>query len=407
MQVIVIGGGPAGMMAAGIASDMGHKVYLTEKNEKLGKKLRITGKGRCNLTNACTYEELLSNVVSNPRFLYSAFRQFSNTELMEFMENLGVPLKVERGNRVFPQSDSALDVIYALKNWLRDMGVSTIQAKADDLVIQDGRVCGVRYGEKAVRADAVILATGGMSYPQTGSDGDGYKMAQRCGHTIVSPKPSLVPLVTKEQYNLSGVSLKNIQVSVFRDGDLIYREFGEMLFTHYGISGPVVLSASAHMQPPGEYRCEIDFKPALTDEILDKRLLRDFEKFAKKDFIHAFDDLLPKRVIETVVIKTGIDPHKKAGTLSKEERRTVLDTLKHFSLTITGFRPIAEAIVTSGGVKTNEINPKTMESKLIKGLYFAGEILDVDAYTGGFNLQIAFSTGYAAGKAVGERVDAE
>ncbi len=407
MQVIVIGGGPAGMMAAGIAAEAGATVYLAEKNTRLGKKLRITGKGRCNLTNACTYEELIGNVVKNPRFLYSAFRNFSNTDLMRFMEERGVPLKTERGGRVFPQSDKAEDVIAALGKWIREKGVRVVNAKAERLVVRDNKVCGVFFGEKGVRADVVVLATGGQSYPQTGSTGDGYRMAEAVGHTVVTPKPSLVPLVCKERYNLAGLSLKNIELSVFTGEKCVYKEFGEMLFTHDGISGPLVLSASAHMKKEGTYTAYIDLKPALSEEMLDKRIVRDFEKYAKKDFLHALDDLLPQRLIDAVIEKTNIPPHKKTGLLTKTERQEVLKVLKGFSLTVTGFRPIAEAIVTSGGIKTEEINPKTMESKRIDGLYFAGEIIDVDAYTGGFNLQIAFSTGFAAGKAIGERGETE
>ncbi len=404
MQVIVIGGGPAGMIAAGMAAENGATVYLAEQNDKLGKKLRITGKGRCNLTNACSREEMFSNVIRNPRFLYSAFRNFSNTDLMDFIEGLGVPLKTERGGRVFPQSDKAADIISALGRWVRQKGVRIVQAKADALIVRNGKICGVYFGEKGIRADAVILATGGMTYPQTGSRGDGYRFAKEVGHTIIPPRASLVPLVCAERYNLAGLSLKSIVFSVFKEDQCVYQEFGEMLFTHDGVSGPCVLSASAHMEETGNYHAEIDLKPALTDEVLDKRLLRDFEKYAKKDFIHALDDLLPKRLIETVIEKTGIDPRKKAGTLTKEERRQVLNVCKHFKLTITGFRPIAEGIITAGGVKTDEINPKTMESKIVSGLYFAGEIIDVDAYTGGFNLQIAFSTAFLAARGASEYI---
>lgn len=404
MQVLVIGGGPAGIMAAGMAAEAGAKVYLVEKNDRLGRKLRITGKGRCNLTNDCTHEELIENMVVNGRFLHSAFRAFSNADLMEFMENLGVGLKVERGARVFPQSDKATDVVDALQKWIRNKGVQIVKYKADKLLVREGKICGVQFGEKAVRADAVVLATGGISYPQTGSTGDGYTMARAVGHTIVPPKPSLVPLVCKEKLNLAGLSLKNISLSVCMDNRCVYEEFGEMLFTHDGISGPVVLSASAHMREAGPYTVSIDLKPALSREVLDKRLVRDFEKYARKDFLHALDDLLPKRLIETVIQRTGIDPHKKTGLLTKIERTMILDILKDFSLSVKCFRPIAEAIVTSGGVNVGEINPKTMESKKIPGLYFAGEIIDVDAYTGGFNLQIAFSTGVSAGRAIAERV---
>ncbi len=401
MQVIVIGGGPAGMIAAGVAASYGANVCLVEKNSHLGRKLRITGKGRCNLTNACSHEELISNVIVNSSFMHSAFRGFSNYDLMAFMEEAGVKLKVERGNRVFPESDDARDIVSALKKWILSCGVKIVEAKADRILSKDGKVYGVLFGEKGIKADAVVLATGGISYPQTGSTGDGYVMAEKIGHTIIEPKPSLVPLVCAEQYDLQGLSLKNVELSVFAGEQLVFKEFGEMLFTHDGISGPIVLSASAHMRENKSYRAEIDLKPALSDEMLDKRLVRDFEKYAKKDFVHALDDLLPKRLIDTLIEKTGISPRKKTGLLTKEERQRVLDVFKHFSLHIEGFRPVAEAIVTSGGIKTSEINPKTMESKLCEGLYFAGEIIDVDAYTGGFNLQIAFSTGHAAGRAIG------
>ncbi len=404
MQVIIIGGGPAGMMAAGIAAEAGASVYLVDKNERLGRKLGITGKGRCNLTNHCTHEELIENTVVNGRFLHSAFRGFSNIDLMNFMENAGVSLKTERGNRVFPQSDKAADVTEALRRWLRQTGVRTVQKKADRLVVRDGKIAGVMFGEKGIRADCVVLATGGASYPQTGSTGDGYAMAEKIGHTVVPLKASLVPLVCKERFDLAGLSLKNITFSVYDGEACVYQEFGEMLFTHDGVSGPVVLSASAHMRKKGAYTAAIDLKPALSYEMLDKRLVRDFEKYARKDFLHALDDLLPRRLIDTVIERSGIPPHKKTGLITKAERQTLLELLKNFTLTITGFRPIAEAIVTSGGVSTGEINPKTMESKLVSGLYFAGEIIDVDAYTGGFNLQIAFSTGHAAGRAIGERM---
>lgn len=403
MQILVIGGGPAGMMAAGTAASMGAKVCLVEKNKDVGRKLRITGKGRCNLTNACEHEELIANVVSNPTFLHSAFRGLSSYDLMQFMEKLNIPLKTERGNRVFPVSDNACDVVSALRRWMKTNGVQIVESRADGLLVKNGTIYGASFEGKKIAADAVVLATGGVSYPQTGSTGDGYKLAEEVGHSIVQPKPSLVPLVCEEHYELAGLSLKNVELSIYADKKLIYKEFGEMLFTHDGISGPIVLSASAHMREKQNYTAYIDLKPALTDEMLDKRLCRDFEKYNKKDFLHALDDLLPKRLIETVILKTGISPRKKTGQLTKEERHAVLDTLKRFSMKVTGFRPIAEAIVTSGGIKTSEINPKTMESKLVKGLYFAGEIMDVDAYTGGFNLQIAFSTGYAAGKAIGEK----
>ncbi len=398
-----MGGGPAGMMAAGVAAEAGAKVYLVEKNKELGRKLRITGKGRCNVTNACDHEELISSVVTNGRFLHSAFRRFSNMDTMQFFEERGVPLKVERGNRVFPESDAAGDIVAALRAWLLEKGVRIVNKKAERIVVRDGKVHGVMLGERGVLADAVVVATGGASYPQTGSTGDGYRFAKETGHTIVLPRPSLVPLVCTPRLDLAGLSLKNIELSVWQGEKCVYKEFGEMLFTHDGISGPVVLSASAHMKKGEAYTVSIDLKPALSEEMLDRRLCRDFEKYAKKDFLHALDDLLPKRLIDTVIARTEIPPHKKTGLLTKEERGRVLMQLKRFSLSVAGFRPIAEAIVTAGGVSSEEINPKTMESKKVSGLYFAGEVIDVDAYTGGFNLQIAFSTGYAAGWAIAER----
>ena len=407
MQVLVIGGGPAGMMAAGIAREAGAKVCLVDKNKQLGKKLRITGKGRCNLTNACGHEELIESVIDNPRFLHSAFRLFSNMDLMAFVEGLGLPLKTERGGRVFPQCDSAPKVANALSDWICEKGVRVVQKKADRLLIRDGKIQGVLFGDTAVRADAVVLATGGASYPQTGSTGEGFLMAKKAGHTVILPKPSLVPLVTKERYDLMGLSLKNIEFSVYKDEKCVYKEFGEMLFTHDGISGPVVLSASAHMRAEFPYKAYIDLKPALSAEMLDRRLLRDFEAYAKKDFLHALDDLLPKRLIDTIIAISGIPPHKKTGLISKEERSRLGMLLKRFPLTALAFRPLREAIVTAGGVNTSEINPKTMESKIVEGLYFAGEIIDVDAYTGGFNLQIAFSTGFAAGTAIGKKEEME
>ena len=303
MQVIVIGGGPAGMMAAGVAAEAGAQVCLVEKNKQLGRKLRITGKGRCNLTNSCTHDDLIANTVVNGRFLHSVFRGFSNIDLISFIESIGVPLKIERGGRVFPQSDRAVDIVAVLGNWMHRNGVHVVHEKADELLIQNGKIRGVRFGDKTIAADCVVIATGGVSYPQTGSTGDGYVIAKKAGHSIAKPRPSLVPLICKEKYDLAGLSLKNVQLSVFLGKKCIYTEFGEMMFTHDGISGPIVLSASAHMREEGDYKAIIDLKPALSWDMLDKRLVRDFEKYSKKDFLHALDDLLPKRLINTIVEK--------------------------------------------------------------------------------------------------------
>lgn len=403
MNVLIIGGGPAGMMAAGTAAENGHRVTLIEKNDRLGKKLRITGKGRCNLTNACPEEELIMNVVKNGRFLYSAFHSFSNASLMTFFEELGVPLKVERGNRVFPESDKASDIVDTLKKYIDFAGVKVLRGEVEKILAKDGKVCGATLKSKRIiPCDAVILATGGKSYPVTGSTGDGFKMALALGHTVTALTPSLVPLECAEKYDLMGLSLKNIGFKIAKGEKVLYEDFGEMIFTHFGISGPVVLSASAHIKDFENCFGIIDLKPALSVEELDRRLIRDFEKYAKKDFINALDDLLPKRLITPLVKLSGIFEHKKAGEISKPERLSLGKLLKNFTLTVTGFRPIEEAIITSGGISTNEINPKTMESKIIENLYFAGEIIDVNAYTGGFNLQIAFSTGHSAAMGLGK-----
>lgn len=406
MNIAVIGAGPAGIMAAGMAATDDNNVYLFEKNGRIGKKLRITGKGRCNITNACEKDELMKNIPRGARFLYSAFSNFSNQDLISFMESIGVPTKVERGNRVFPESDSAVTVIEALAKYLKRKNVHLVNAKVARLIIENQCIKGLVTDDgRSIKADAVIVATGGKSYPQTGSTGDGYIMAKDAGHTVTPLKPSLVPLVCAEKWarELTGLSLKNVALKIVNEsGKKVYEDFGEMLFTHFGISGPIVLSASAHMSGGEKYKVFIDLKPALTEEQLDKRLIRDFEKYGKKDFIHALDDLLPKRLIETIINLSEINPRIKTCELTKKQRQAFLSLLKALPLTVTGFRSIEEAIITSGGIKTDEINPKTMESKLIKNLYFAGEIIDADAYTGGFNLQIAFSTGYVAGKGAAE-----
>ena len=398
-RVLVVGGGPAGMMAAYRAAKNGAKVALFEKNDRLGRKLRITGKGRCNVTNACTVEELIGNVPQNARFLYSAFYTFTNDDTRAFFESLGVPLKVERGNRVFPVSDKAADIAEAMHRALRREGVKILYEPIQKVLIKDGAAIGVATKSgKQYAADRVVVATGGKSYPATGSTGDGYRFAKAAGHTVTPLQPSLVSLVTREHYDLAGLSLKNTAIRVFRGKKCIYEDFGEMLFTHYGVSGPMILSASAHLREEGEYILSIDLKPALSEKELDQRILRDFEKISRKHFAHAVHQLLPKKMIPVMIERSGIDPHKEINSVKREERARLLGLFKNFSLTVTGKRPIDEAIITSGGVSVKEIDPGTMESKLCKNLYFAGEIIDCDAYTGGFNLQIAFSTGYLAGE---------
>ena len=400
MNIIVIGGGAAGLMAAGTAAECGARVTLFETNEKVGRKLFITGKGRCNVCNDCDVQGVLQNVPVNPRFLYSALGCFSPADVMAFFENHGVPLKTERGNRVFPVSDKSADIIDALFTWVKRSGVTIVHETVESLALQDGRVTGVQAHGRVYPADRVIVATGGASYPQTGSTGDGYRFARATGHKIVSPNGSLVPLVTPGGCEaLMGLSLRNVQVTVFENNKKIWSDFGEMLFTHFGLSGPLILSASAHMRHFGSkgYHIEIDLKPALDEKTLDKRLLGDFDKHKNSDFINALGDLLPRKIIPEVIRISGIDPRAKVNGITKAQRAALLHTLKHFLVVVSGKRPIAEAIITTGGVSVKEVNPKTMESKKCAGLYFAGEVLDVDAYTGGFNLQIAWSTGRLAG----------
>ncbi len=405
-DIIVVGGGPAGMMAAISAAEEGASVALLEPNERLGKKLNITGKGRCNLTNNCDPDTFFQNVPCNGRFLYSAYSQFDSAETMSFFVNLGVPVKTERGNRVFPVSDRAFDVSAALERRLKKLGVDLLRDRAQTLSVREGALRGVAGERAAYASDRVIVATGGVSYPLTGSTGDGYRLAEQAGHTIREPAGSLVPLCAAGELcqSLQGLSLKNAALRVYENDKKIYGDFGEMLFTHFGVSGPMVLSASAHMRHFGRkrYRLEIDLKPALDEAALDKRLLSDFGKHANSDFINSLDELLPRKLIEPFVRLTGVDPRRKMHDLTKEERRRVLMVMKALPVEITGPRPAAEAIVTSGGVTVKEVNPSTMESRLLPGLYFAGEVLDVDAYTGGFNLQIAWSTGRLAGKSAGE-----
>ncbi len=399
MTKIVIGGGPSGMMAALTAAGDGKKVILIERNGRLGKKLSITGKGRCNVTNDCDAEEFFNNVPRNPKFLYSAFYSFTNQDTKDFFESLGVPLKVERGMRVFPQSDKAADIVKAMEQELKKRGVKVVWDRAKELDIKDGRVIGVKCEKGYYAADSVLIASGGLSYPRTGSTGDGYKMAQKVGHTIAEPTPSLVGLNAKGVSSMMGLSLKNVSVTLLDEkGKKLYTDFGEMMFTHFGVSGPVILSASGHMSKGGGHKIVIDLKPALTEAELDKRLLRDFEKYKNRDFLNSLEELLPKKMIEPVIERSGIDGRRKVNNITKDERRELIRAIKAFSVETTGFRPIDEAIVTRGGVKVSEINPSTMESKKVQGLYFSGEVIDCDGYTGGFNLQIAFSTGYLAGK---------
>ncbi len=393
------------MMAAIFASNAGGDVTLFERGDRLGKKLRITGKGRCNVTNNCDLQEFLSNVPVNPRFLYAALNRFGVEDTMAFLEDAGVPLKTERGKRVFPVSDKAEDIVSALKDKCREAGVRIVYERVRNLNMENGEIKGLCTGERDYVFDSVIVCTGGLSYPRTGSDGDGYKFARAAGHTVTKTIPSLVPIVEDGRLcaSMQGLSLKNVQLTILEksSGKAIYRDFGEMMFTHFGLTGPLVLSASAHMHDieRGKYAAEIDLKPALDEKTLDNRILNDFGEQKNKDFANSLGKLLPQKMIDTVVRLSGIAPDKKVNSVTKEERAALVHLLKHFTVPLLGFRPIDEAIVTSGGVSVKEINPKTMESKLVSGLFFAGEVLDVDAYTGGFNLQIAFSTAVLAGEA--------
>ncbi len=402
-KIVVLGGGAAGMMAAITAAEQGAAVTLLEPNERLGKKLNITGKGRCNVTNNADAATLLANVSRNGKFLYSAFYRFDGRDTMAFFEGLGVPLKTERGNRVFPVSDRSFDISAALERRAKALRVALIRDRAMSLDIAGGRVHGVRGAHDCYPAQAVILATGGVSYPATGSTGEGHRMAAEAGHTVTPLRGSLVPL--REQGHLcarmQGLSLRNVTLTVFEDDKKLYSDIGELLFTHFGVSGPLVLSASAHMRhfDKKSYRLEIDLKPALDEERLDKRLLSDLTKYANHDLCNALDDLLPQKMIDVLVELSAVPPHQKVHDLTREQRHSLLHLLKHFPVAIAGPCPVTDAIVTSGGIKVSEIDPKTMQSKIVKGLYFAGEIIDVDAYTGGFNLQIAWATGRAAGQA--------
>ena len=402
--VVVIGGGAAGMMAAISAAELGADVTLIERNERCGRKLRITGKGRCNITNDCASNEFLQNVPSNPKFLYASLNRFDSSDTMSFFETSGVPLKVERGKRVFPVSDRALDVVDAMVKRCKDSGVKIICGRVNKIEEEDGRVSGVCFDGRRISAKAVIVCTGGRSYPLTGSDGDGYKLAQSLGHTVTQIIPSLVPLTSKDRdcQRMQGLSLKNVGLDIVdtSKGKTVYEDFGEMMFTHFGMTGPMILSASAHINDvsSGKYEAVIDLKPALDEKTLDARILSDFAKYNNKDFMNSLGDLLPQKMIDVVVERSGIDGRKKVNSITREERHALCDVIKHFRIRISGFRPIEEAIITKGGISVKEINPGTMESKLCGGLYFAGEVIDVDAYTGGFNLQIAFSTGVLAGE---------
>jgi predicted Rossmann fold flavoprotein len=406
-EVVVVGGGAAGMLAAAEAAKTGADTLLIEKNAVFGRKLRITGKGRCNVTNDCDVRTFMANVPVNGKFLYSAVSRFTPRDAMAYFEALGVPLKVERGSRVFPVSDRASDVSRALERAMDRAGVRTLQAAALDVLTENGAVSGVETDRGRVDCSRVILCTGGMSYPATGSTGDGYRFAQKLGHVITPPRGSLVPLTAAGTIcrDLMGLSLRNVALTVFEDEKKIYTDFGEMLFTHFGLSGPMALSASAHMRRFGEraYRIEIDLKPALDEQKLDRRLLSDLDRHKNSDFINSLEELLPRKLIPVAVARSGIDGRTKCNTVTREQRMGLLRLLKHFSVDITGTRPLEEAIVTTGGMDVRQVDPRTMGSRLVPGLYFAGEILDTDAYTGGFNLQIAWSTAHLAGNAAAQK----
>ena len=414
MKVIVIGGGPSGMMAAISASQNGNEVILIEKNNTLGKKLLITGKGRCNITSSLNMEEFINNIPGNGMFLYSCFNKFTNKDIINFLKEQGLSVKEERGNRIFPVTDNAQDVLNCFERKIKQLKVK-IEYNTQVLeIIKDNqnKVCGVKTKDKTIKADKVILATGGKSYPLTGSTGDGYEIAQKLGHTITKIKPSLVPLEIYEKelvQQMQGLSLKNVTIKIIDTikNKEIYEDFGEMLFTHFGISGPIVLSASAHLVryknienllKNGKIKIEIDLKPALNAERLDARILRDFEELKNKKFKNTLGKLLPQKLIKPIVELSKINPEKQVNAITKQERMKLVSILKCFELTLKDFRKIEEAIITCGGINIKEINPKTMESKIVKNLFFAGEIIDVDAYTGGFNLQIAYSTGFLAGQ---------
>ena len=411
-RVLVIGGGPAGMMAAITAAENGNEVTILEKMPSFGKKLLITGKGRCNITSSLYMSEFIKNTPGNGKFLYSAFQNYTNADIIEFLKKQGLEVKEERGNRIFPVTDKSIDVLNCFKKRIDELKIKyKLETRVEKILIKNNEVLGVRTNREIIQTDKIILATGGKSYPLTGSTGDGYKIARDLGHTIIPIKPALVPLEVYEKEEckkIQGLSLRNIAIKII-DTDrkkTIYEDFGEMVFTHFGISGPTILSGSAHLAKYKDIdyllkkryiKITIDLKPALTEEHLDDRILRDFKEFKNKQFKNSLDKLLPQKMIPLIVELSGINPDKMENEITKEERRHLVQLIKNFTITIKNFRPVEEAIITCGGISTKEINPKTMESKLIKGLYFAGEIIDVDAYTGGFNLQIAYSTGYTAG----------
>lgn len=401
-DVVIVGGGAAGMFAAVTAASRGLRVLLLEKNDRLGKKLAITGKGRCNVTNACSAEEVIKNIPRNARFLFSSISAFPPERTMAFFEENGCPLKVERGNRVFPCSDRSADIISVLERQMHTLGVQRRQETVTALLTQEGRIAAVKTTSGLISCKRVVLCTGGASYPLTGSTGDGYRFAQSLGHTVVPPVGSLVPLSAEEDCaKMQGLSLRNTELKLLdRNGKTVFKDFGELLFTHFGISGPMALSASAHLKDDESYTVLLDLKPALDEGKLDARFLRDFEKYANRSMENALADLFPHSMIPVLLARAGIDPMQRANTLTKTQRRTLLEQTKRFSIRILGKRPVEEAIITRGGISTREIDPKTMQSKLIDGLFFAGEIIDCDAYTGGFNLQIAWSTAYAAANAL-------
>ena len=419
MKVIIIGGGPAGMLAAITSAQKGNETTIIEKNNRLGKKLLITGKGRCNITSSIDINDFINNIPGNGKFLYSAFQNYTNKDIIHFLEKNGVSVKEERGNRIFPKSDKSLDVEKAFEREITRLHINVkLNSKVTKIMVKNNKVEGVKYLnseniEKTLYADKIILATGGATYPLTGSTGDGYKMAEQLGHTVTKIKPSLVPLTASKGsikicQKLQGLSLRNVAISLIDEekNKKIYEDFGEMIFTHFGVSGPTILSSSAHLLryknveellANGKITLEIDLKPALSEQQLDLRIQRDFSANKNKEFKNSLDALLPQKLIPVIVDLSGIDEDKKVNEVTKEERLKLVELLKKFNVTISGFRPLEEGIITAGGINVKEINPKTMESKIVEGLFFAGEIIDVDAYTGGFNLQIAYSTGYTAG----------
>ena len=416
-EVIVIGGGPAGMMAAITAAEYGNQVTIIEKMPSFGKKLLVTGKGRCNITSSLYMSEFIKNTPGNGTFLYSAFQNYTNADIIEFLKKQGLEVKEERANRIFPVTDRSIDVLECFKKKIKELGIKQIlNTRVQKILVKESEVIGVRTEKEILRTDRIILATGGKSYPLTGATGDGYKIASELGHKIIEIKPSLVPLEVYEKEEckeLQGLSLRNVEIKIVdtEKQKIIYEDFGEMIFTHFGISGPIILSGSAHLVrykdikyllKEKKIKIYIDLKPALTEEQLDERILRDFKEFKNKQFKHSLDKLLPQKLIPVIIKKSKINPDKKVNEITREERKQIVNLLKYYEITIKEFRPVEEAIITSGGINTKEINPKTMESKIIKGLYFAGEIIDVDAYTGGFNLQIAYSTGYTAGMHCGD-----